>query len=107
MKDLTDLYNALSLLKTPDECERFFTDLCTPAELEAMHERWQVAKALSQSLSYREISAKLGISTTTVTRVARCMTYGTGGYGIVLKRLPSSHQEFKRKKANSTVEETI
>jgi TrpR-related protein YerC/YecD len=75
------LFTAVLGLKTAEDCAAFFTDLCTPAELDAMAGRWLVARLLDRGLSYREISAKTGISTATVTRVARCLTYGReGGY---------------------------
>ena len=69
-----------------EECREFLTDLCTPAELEAMVGRWKVARMLKDGLSYREIYSKSGVSTATVTRVARCVTLGTGGYRLALKR---------------------
>jgi TrpR-related protein YerC/YecD len=81
------LYEAVLSLKTPEDCAAFFTDLCTPAELTALAGRWKVARMLNQGLAYREIAEKTGISTATVTRVARCLTYGQeGGYRRVLDR---------------------
>ena len=81
------LYGAVLALETEKECEAFFADLCTPPELEAMAGRWRVARLLDQGLPYREISKKTGISTATVTRVARCLTYGRdGGYRRLLDR---------------------
>ena len=50
----------------------FLVDLCTPAELRALSERWHVAKLLKEGkLSYRDINAQTGVSTTTIGRVAR------------------------------------
>ena len=63
---------ALQAMDTPDEVERFLVDLCTPSELRALSERWYVAKLLDGGeMSYRDINAKTGISTTTIGRVAR------------------------------------
>jgi TrpR-related protein YerC/YecD len=85
-KDLQDLYKTIAGLKTKDEVRQFFTDLCTPAELMAMADRWKAARLLREGLSYREIYEKSGVSTATVTRVARCLTLGAGGYRLVLDR---------------------
>ncbi len=82
------LYDAVLALKSTTDVAAFFADLCTPAELEALVGRWKVAQLLDKGLPYREISEKTGISTATVTRVARCLTYGRdGGYRRVLDRL--------------------
>ncbi len=86
-KDLQELFKAISGLKTKEETKQFFTDLCTPAELSAMADRWKAARMLIEGLSYREIYEKSGVSTATVTRVARCLTLGAGGYRLVLNRL--------------------
>lgn len=59
-------------------------DIATLSELQALSERMEVARLLSQGLSYREISKKTGASTTTVTRVAQFLENGTGGYRSVL-----------------------
>ena len=83
-----DLLAAVLAHKSPEDCEAFFTDLCTPAELDALSGRWRVARLLAQGMPYREISEKTGISTATVTRVARCLTYGReGGYRRALEKL--------------------
>ena len=81
------LFSAVSSLKSADECGAFFADLCTPAELDALAGRWKVARLLDKGMPYREISERTGISTATVTRVARCLTYGKdGGYRRLLGR---------------------
>lgn len=85
--DRRALFEAVGALPDAAECAAFFADLCTPAELEALAGRWKVARLLDQGLPYREISEKTGISTATVTRVARCLTYGReGGYRRALDR---------------------
>lgn len=81
------LFSAVLSLKDAGECGAFFADLCTPAELEALAGRWTVARLLDKGIPYREISERTGISTATVTRVARCLTYGKdGGYRRILSR---------------------
>ena len=81
------LFEAIISLETVDECHNFFKDLCTPAELEAMVDRWRVAQLLDQGLSYREIRELTQVSVTTIGRVARFIERGTGGYRTVLDRL--------------------
>jgi len=58
----------------------FLLDLCTPAELEAMTDRWRVVPLLQQGMPYREIHDLTGVSVTTIGRVARTLERGTGGY---------------------------
>lgn len=67
-----DLCEALLTPRTPEEMKRFLADLCTPAEVRTLAERWHVARLLEQGeLSYREIHDATGVSTTTIVRVAR------------------------------------
>ena len=84
-----ELAQALNLVKTPDEMQRFLVDLCTPAEIRALAERWQVARLLDAGgMSYREINQKTGVSTTTIGRVARFLKDEPHqGYRIILDRL--------------------
>ncbi len=88
-KHNTSLYGALSQLNSPDEIRRFLVDLCTPAELRALSERWHVACLLDETdMSYRDISAQTGVSTTTIGRVARFLKDEPHqGYRIVLDRI--------------------
>ena len=81
------LYRALLSLRTEDECQQFLNDLCTPAELEALIDRWAVVEYLQDGLPYRRIHELTGVSVTTIGRVARFLTAGNGGYQTVLKRL--------------------
>jgi TrpR-related protein YerC/YecD len=81
------LYRAILSLRTEAECEQFFADLCTPAELEALVDRWAVVKFLQDGLPYRKIHELTGVSVTTIGRVARFLIAGNGGYRTALKRL--------------------
>ena len=83
---LPDLMKAISLLETEEEALNFFTDLCTPAELESMADRWQVVPLLRQGIPYRTIHEQTGVSVTTITRVARSLSFGTGGYSLIADR---------------------
>ena len=86
---MINLNEALLLLKNKNEVNDFLKDLCTPAELKALEERWSVAQLLYENtLSYREIATKLETSTTTVTRVARFLSNEPyQGYKKILKRI--------------------
>jgi len=88
MKNI-NLSKAILALKKENEVNDFFTDLCTPAEIKALNERWNVAQLLYKNqLSYRDIAVKLKTSTTTVTRVARFLSNEPyQGYNRILKRL--------------------
>jgi len=86
-KRIDEVYKAILLLKNLDECRTFFRDLCTLSEIDAMAERFQVAKMLNKNVSYREICKKTGSSTATITRVAYWLNHGLGGYKLVLKRI--------------------
>ena len=77
------LYETILKLKDAEECERFFEDLCTPIELRAMEQRFDVAVYLQQGLVYLDILEKTGASSATISRVRRSML--EGGAGGVMK----------------------
>lgn len=80
------LCRAIVSLKTSDEVQAFLDDLCTPAEIEAMADRWRVVPWLLQGTPYREIHDHTGVSVTTIGRVARCLETGSGGYRLAANR---------------------
>ncbi len=82
-----ELFDGILKLKNVKECKQFFRDLCTLSELNAMAERFQVAKKITSEEPYRAISKQTGSSTATITRVAHWLHHGMGGYNVVLKRL--------------------
>jgi len=82
-----NLYQAMLTLRTVEECRAFFRDLCTPAELEAMSDRWAVVEWLERGVPYREIHKHTGVSVTTIARVARYVGSGNGGYELARSRL--------------------
>ena len=86
---MKNLNEAILLLQNKNEVNGFLKDLCTPAELKALEERWAVAQLLFEdNLSYREIASKLKTSTTTVTRVSRFLSNEPyKGYQKILKRI--------------------
>ena len=87
------LCQALLQLETVEECYQFFEDVCTMAEMHALSQRLQVAKMLKDKVTYQEISRLTGASTATISRVNRCVAYGSGGYGLVLERLEAQGEQ--------------
>ena len=81
------LFEAVVTLHSVDEARAFFRDLCTPAELQAMADRWAVVGPLERGVPYREIHDKTGVSVTTIGRVARFLESGFGGYRLIAQRL--------------------
>ena len=88
-----ELYEAILKLKTIDECRAFLEDICTISEIYAMAQRLEVAQMLDENKAYNEISEATRASSTTISRVSRCLNYGKGGYRIVLDRIGKSENE--------------
>lgn len=81
------LFDGILSLKTKEECYTFFEDVCTINELLSLSQRFEVAEMLRNKITYTEISERTGASTATISRVNRCLQYGTDGYSLVLDRL--------------------
>lgn len=81
------LFRAIRMLKTEEDCYEFFEDLCTVREIEDMAQRLTTAILLKKGENYQTISEKANVSTATISRVSKCLNYGTGGYGKILKAL--------------------
>ena len=86
------LFRAILSLKNEEECYRFFDDLCTYSEILAMTQRYQVAEELYRGNTFSQISGKIGVSSTTITRVNKCLSYGADGYKLVLDRRKEQEQ---------------
>ena len=84
------LMQAVLELKTEEEAYRFFEDIFTIKELQAVAQRLAVARLLRQKVTYQDIADQTGASTATISRVNRSLTYGAGGYQLVLGRLPEA-----------------
>ena len=93
------LIRGILTLQTPEECLSFFEDLCTISELTEMSRRLLAAKMLSKNYVYAEIAEKTGLSTATISRVNRCLKYGSEGYLTVLERLDQAERREKHRKA--------
>lgn len=86
-EQLDQLFDAILSLKTREECYQFFDDIATMNEIQSLSQRLQVAKMLNEGSTYNAIEKQTKASTATISRVRRCLDYGSGGYGIVLKRM--------------------
>lgn len=84
------LLDALAALKTNDEMFAFLQDVCTVREIHDMAQRLAVARMLAAGEHYDNVRKVTGASTTTISRVSRCLHYGADGYGTVLDRIASA-----------------
>src|SRR6185437_902373 len=97
------LCEALLSLKNADEMDAFLRDLCTPAELEVLVDRWRVVPYLLEGVAYREIHERTAVSITTIGRVARFLTQGNGGYLAAAARASRRSTASKKVRAGSRV----
>jgi TrpR-related protein YerC/YecD len=95
------LYQAMAKINTQAEAKQFLLDLCTPAELQAMADRWWVVDLLKAGKSYRQICDETSVSVTTIGRVARCLAMGEGGYNLIYERLETLNYENQNQVKNS------
>lgn len=86
-KAVDRLFEAVLSLKNTEECYAFFDDICTVNELLSLSQRFEVAGMLREKKTYAEIAEQTGASTATISRVNRCLNYGSDGYNTVLNRL--------------------
>lgn len=95
---LDEFYEAILMLKTKEDCAKFFNDVCTVRELNSISQRVEVAKLLRIRKTYNEIEEETGASTATISRVNRSLQYGADGYDIVLDNLIEKNMREKREK---------
>ena len=81
------LCEAILSLETKEECYRFFEDLFTINEVQSIEQRLQVARMLKQKRTYIDIATSTGASTATISRVNRCLNYGSDGYNLVFEKI--------------------
>ena len=86
-KSIDNLFKVVAELSTIEECYAFFEDLCTIKEIQDMAQRLETAILLSKRENYQNISAKVGVSSATISRVNRCLNYGSGGYKAAILKL--------------------
>ena len=85
--DVNNLFRAILSLENIGECYELFEDLCTIAEIKEMAKRFKAARMLADGAKYTEISETTGLSTATISRVNRCLKYGSDGYVKLLSRV--------------------
>jgi TrpR-related protein YerC/YecD len=88
-----ELFRAILSLQSMEECYRFFSDLLTVQELNAFVQRLQVAKMLSNGMTYDKIRGEVSTSSSTITRINTELRYGSGGYQMVLERLAAEQNQ--------------
>lgn len=93
--NLDFLFRGILTLDSLEECYHFFEDLCTVSELQEMSRRMQAAKMLRDNYVYTEIAERTGLSTATISRVNRCLKYGTEGYLKVLENIDRAERRGK------------
>ena len=86
-KEMDELFRAILSLESAEECYMFFEDVCTVKELTDMAQRLKGARMLASGANYIEIGKETGMSTATISRVNKCLEYGSGGYKLVIERL--------------------
>ncbi|MBS4175641.1 YerC/YecD family TrpR-related protein [Bacillus sp. FJAT-49736] len=92
-KALDQLFQSILSLKDVEECYRFFDDLCTINEIQALAQRLEVARMLQEKKTYHVIEKETGASTATISRVKRCLNYGNDSYEMVLNRISEKKQD--------------
>lgn len=86
-KNMHQFYRAVLTLKDEEECRKFFDDVATIKELIDLSARLEVARMLDSGAVFSEISRETGASSATISRVNKCLTYGEGGYKVVIDRI--------------------
>lgn len=87
------LFEAILTLNSLEECYAFFEDICTVNEIKALAQRLEVAKMLEEKMTYQEIQQETHASTATISRVNRCLSYGSDGYKLILERVGTKRAE--------------
>ena len=90
------LFQAILSLKTVDECYNFFEDLCTVKEISDMAQRLEAAKMLLDGSTYDQIVKAVEISTATISRINRCIQYGSGGYRATIEKVRGTQNPQKQ-----------
>lgn len=92
-EQLDQLFKAILSLDSIEECYRFFDDIATMNEIQSISQRLQVAKMLTEGKTYSAIEQETNASTATISRVRRCIDYGSGGYELVLDRMANQQED--------------
>ncbi len=89
-EEMNKLFEAVMKLNTIEECYSFFEDICTIKEMQDMAQRLAVAVLLDKGENYQKISQQVNVSTATISRVSKCLRYGSGGYRLALDKMKES-----------------
>ena len=87
------LFDAILSLESREECYAFFEDLCTVKEISDMAQRLEAAKLLLCGRTFDQIVKEVEISTATISRINRCIQYGTGGYQSVIEKISAQEKK--------------
>ncbi len=91
--DTDEFFRAILTLQSLEECYEFFEDACTIKEILDVSQRFRVAKMLKSGINYATISKETGASTATISRVSKCIEYGSGGYDKVIERMKKADKK--------------
>ncbi len=91
-EQIDQFFRSLLSLRDIGECYQYFEDVCTVKEVMTIAQRLDVARMLSDGMSYQQTIAQTGASSATISRVKRCLDYGDGGYAMVLRRLTEAEE---------------
>lgn len=97
-EQVDQLFDAILSLKDREECYRFFDDIATMSEVHSLSQRLQVAKMLTQGYTYNEIEKETKASTATISRVRRCLNFGSDGYELALNRITKKKEDEKEER---------
>ncbi len=86
-ESVEQFFNVILSLESIEECYKFFEDVCTVKELQDMGQRLDIALLLSEGKNYNVVSDETGASSATISRVNKCLMYGSGGYGLAIKKI--------------------
>lgn len=86
------LFEAIKNIETLEECYNFFEDVCSLSEIQSMAQRFEIAKLIDEGYIYEDIIEKTGASTTTISRIKRCLLYGAQGYRVALDNLKNKEK---------------
>ena len=92
-KELDLFFEAILKIKNIEECYMFFEDVATITEVKALAQRLHVAELLRNKKTYAEIAEVTGASTATISRVNRCLNYGSDGYNLILDRFEDEEKQ--------------
>ncbi len=92
-RELDQLFEGILTLKNVEECYRFFDDVATVNEIQALAQRMDVARMLREGHTYQRIEEETNASTATISRVKRSLNYGSDAYEMVFRRLNGEEEE--------------